>query len=284
MHVTVHRMQDSRPGSHNACWFLLGSTHDDRLHKAQLLSLDTCEFPFQVCVTVTRPEPSDTATPSRLVAALLPQRVVGADVIQVTELEPYAKGLVKAEATLPGPAQPHSATAAEPVHADKAAVAELPHGKRATSAPIDGCCPAVRCSYGAAHAADAAPRVVPGAGAACCPQAPAQAHGAVQTELCIKGSTDHPAKKTGAYIADGTSVQPGSARHAHAAACLEAAGLSHSPSSPDGSSLEKKVLHPEIRELCRQWLSHEACKHQVMLCSLCLKCCMHAFHQVTFGS
>ena len=88
--ITIHRLQDARPGSHNACWLLVGTPYDDKLLRSDLLNLDTCSFPFQVSVPLLRPQLSKLQQDQqqqqqqlpRLVAALLSPRAIGADVIE----------------------------------------------------------------------------------------------------------------------------------------------------------------------------------------------------------
>jgi hypothetical protein len=82
--LTLHSLQDARPGPHNTCWLLLGSIHDDQLLFSHSLSLDSCSFPYHVqASSVSLPT---TEQPLRIVAALMPPYVVGGDVIEVASL------------------------------------------------------------------------------------------------------------------------------------------------------------------------------------------------------
>ena len=120
-----------RPGGHNAAWLLVGTTHNDTLAFSRLLPLDTTPMPFEVSITVARPPRTQGSAadgsapaPARVVAALLPPRAIGADVIQAVSLEP-AQAL---------PPVKHGRQAAQPVSAAKAAQQAQPSGVMVTGA------------------------------------------------------------------------------------------------------------------------------------------------------
>jgi hypothetical protein len=77
--VVVHCHTQPKPGAHNACQLIIGSIHDDALLCSRCLSLDRCSFPYTVDVITSSATPP--GQPVRLVVALMPPRVVGADII-----------------------------------------------------------------------------------------------------------------------------------------------------------------------------------------------------------
>lgn len=94
--MTVHCPHNIQPGPQNTCWLLVGCIHDDKLLVSNSLALDKTAFPHVTSVRIKQlPQPGE---PLRMVAALMPHRAIGADVIEVFTLLPEELRLRRAQA------------------------------------------------------------------------------------------------------------------------------------------------------------------------------------------
>jgi hypothetical protein len=127
----VHQVGDARAGPNNSAWLLVGSTHDDRLLHSRFVALDSASYPIEVTVSVTRPALGGEA-PARVVAALLPPRAIGADVIEVAAVAPAAYGIAAKRERAQAGATPVD----PPVHAAHAVVVDSTAAKKACMVPV----------------------------------------------------------------------------------------------------------------------------------------------------